>query len=108
LESRDPTTAIATLQSNQISARLGISVAGAGDVNGDGYADVIVGADSYDSGQMDEGAAFVFHGGAAGVASGDPATASATLQSNQGLRARHGARHRRGEGRQHPARPQGP
>jgi hypothetical protein len=38
-------------------------VAGAGDVNGDGYADVIVGAPLYDNGQSDEGAAFVFLGG---------------------------------------------
>ena len=40
------------------------SVAGAGDVNGDGYADVIVGAYRYDDGQTDEGAAFVFLGSA--------------------------------------------
>ncbi|MHC4108991.1 MAG: integrin alpha, partial [Planctomycetota bacterium] len=33
-----------------------------GDVNGDGYADVIVGAYYYDAGQSDEGAAFVFLG----------------------------------------------
>jgi len=37
-------------------------VASAGDVNGDGYADVIVGAKDYDNGQTDEGAAFVFYG----------------------------------------------
>ena len=41
---------------------MGISVASAGDVNGDGYADVIVGAHLYDAGQTDEGAAFVFLG----------------------------------------------
>ena len=29
-----------------------------GDVNGDGYADIIVGADSYDNGEVDEGAAW--------------------------------------------------
>jgi hypothetical protein len=33
-------------------------------VNGDGFADVIVGASDYDAGQTDEGAAFVFHGNA--------------------------------------------
>ena len=38
----------------------------AGDVNGDGYADVIVGAPGYDNGQTDEGRAFVFLGSAAG------------------------------------------
>ena len=40
-------------------------------MNGDGYADVIVGALDYDAGQPDEGAAFVFLGGAAGIADGD-------------------------------------
>jgi uncharacterized repeat protein (TIGR01451 family) len=37
-------------------------------VNGDGYADVIVGADFYDNGQVNEGRAFVFYGnGGAGL-----------------------------------------
>jgi hypothetical protein len=51
----------------QEAARLGISVSSAGDVNGDGYDDVIVGADLYDGGLHNEGAAFVFHGSAAGL-----------------------------------------
>jgi len=79
----DPSTASAQLESDQADANLGISVAGAGDVNGDGYADVLVGADFYDAGQSDEGAAFVFLGSAAGVPSGSPATASAQLESDQ-------------------------
>ena len=83
IASGNPTTAAATLESNQTGAVLGASVAGAGDVNGDGYADVIVGARLYDRGQMDEGAAFVFLGSASGIASGNPATAAATLESNQ-------------------------
>ena len=36
-------------------------------MNGDGYADVIVGAVRYDNGQTDEGRAFVYHGSAAGL-----------------------------------------
>jgi hypothetical protein len=78
-----PLTADAQLESNQASAALGTSVAGAGDVNGDGYADVIVGAPSYDAGEADEGAAFVFLGSASGIADGNPLTADAQLESNQ-------------------------
>ena len=78
-----PLTADAQLESNQVGAALGTSVAGAGDVNGDGYADVIVGAPSYDAGEADEGAAFVFLGGASGVADGNPVTAATQLESNQ-------------------------
>ena len=55
-----------TAESDQESARFGCSVATAGDVNGDGYADVIVGAPQYDNGQTDEGRATVYYGSAAG------------------------------------------
>ncbi len=54
----------AQFESNQAGANLGASVAGAGDINGDGFADVVVGAPFYDNGQADEGAAFVYFGGA--------------------------------------------
>jgi hypothetical protein len=60
-------TANCTLESNQEEAFLGISVSSAGDVNGDGYSDVIVGACYYDNGQTDEGAAFVYHGSPSGL-----------------------------------------
>jgi len=57
-----------TAESDQVGAFFGVSVATAGDVNGDGHADVLVGAESYDNGQADEGRAFVYHGSAAGLA----------------------------------------
>src|SRR5690606_37584382 len=81
--SGNPATAHAVLESDQASAALGSSVASAGDVNGDGYGDVIVGAPAYDGGQNDEGSAFVFLGGASGMADGNPATAHARLESDQ-------------------------
>ncbi|MEZ4334399.1 MAG: integrin alpha [Myxococcota bacterium] len=71
------------LESNQVSAQMGTCVSPAGDVNGDGYADVLVGAPLYDLGHADEGAAFVFHGGPGGLADGNPLNAAAVLQSNQ-------------------------
>ncbi len=68
----------AILQSNQVSAYHGKSVAAAGDVNRDGYADVVVGAPSFDNGQSNEGAAFLYLGGASFNTSAD-----AQLEGNQ-------------------------
>ena len=72
-------TANWTAESNQADARFGTSVSTAGDVNGDGYSDVIVGAYTFDNGQTDEGRAFVYHGTASGLS----ATANWTAESNQ-------------------------
>lgn len=55
-----------TAESNPVDARFGHSVATAGDVNGDGYSDVIAGAPRYDAGQTDEGRAFVYYGNGGG------------------------------------------
>src|SRR6185436_20138077 len=62
------TSATWTAESDQAGASFGVSVATAGDVNGDGYADVVIGAYGYDNGQSNEGRAFVYHGSAAGLA----------------------------------------
>ena len=61
------TTPVATLECNKQAAFFGSSVGTAGDVNGDGYADVIVGAPNYTNGQSGEGAVFVYLGSSSGV-----------------------------------------
>ena len=73
------TSVDAVLQSNQVGAALGYSVSGAGDVNGDGYADVVVGAYRYSAGQTEEGAAFIYFGGSGAFNT----AADAQLESNQ-------------------------
>jgi Tol biopolymer transport system component len=78
-----PANAHAQFESNQLGAALGQSVASAGDVNGDGYSDVIVGAYLYSNGESWEGAAFVFLGSPAGLVDGSPANAHARLESDQ-------------------------
>jgi hypothetical protein len=72
-----------TAESNQADAEMGFSVSTAGNVNGDGFSDVIVGANRFDNGQVDEGRAYVYHGSAAGlgfnaswIAEGDQAGAN--------------------------------
>jgi hypothetical protein len=73
------TTAAAILETNQINAQMGFSVSTAGDVNGDGYSDVIVGAALFDNGETNEGAAFIYHGSAVGILT----TPALTIESNQ-------------------------
>lgn len=65
-------------ESAQAVARLGTSVSAAGDVNCDGWDDVIVGAPQYDNGETDEGAAFIFYGATGGIS-----TTYTVLDSNQ-------------------------
>jgi len=68
-----------TAEGNQVEAAFGNAVSTAGDVNGDGYSDVIIGAKIFDNGQAEEGKAFVYLGSATGLA----ASPSWTAEGNQ-------------------------
>jgi len=75
-----PTVPAVVLQSNLPSAFFGWSVGTAGDVNGDGYGDLLVGAQNWESiaAENQEGAVFVYHGSATGITT----TPTIILQSN--------------------------
>ena len=68
-----------TAEGNQSNAFFGRSIASAGDVNGDGYSDVIVGAYLYDNGEDGEGRAYVYHRSATGLST----SYAWTAESNQ-------------------------
>lgn len=72
-------TPVWTAQGNQEFASFGYSVATAGDVDGDGYSDVLVGAPGFKHGEAQEGRAFLYRGTATGVA----LTESWTAESDQ-------------------------
>lgn len=74
----NPANANALFASSQADALLGFSVASAGDINSDGYSDVLAGAPHYDNGEDNEGAAFLYYGSANGL---NPAPT--LLESNQ-------------------------
>jgi len=64
---------------DQDGAEFGGAVAAAGDVNGDGFADIIIGAHKYNGGEDKEGRVFVYYGSASGL----PATPSWMAEIDQ-------------------------
>ncbi len=78
-------TADLLLTGGEVSGDFGLSVASAGDVNGDGYPDVIVGAHQSDAGGVDAGAAFVYYGGPNADASADRTMIGAAANDHFGF-----------------------
>jgi hypothetical protein len=66
-----PTLESWSAESNQANSSfgggIGTAIAGGGDVNGDGYSDVIIGAPTFDNGESDEGKVFVYFGAQQGL-----------------------------------------
>jgi hypothetical protein len=73
------TTPAWTAESNRANSRFGVPVGAAGDVNGDGYDDILVGATLWSNPERNERAAFVYYGSAYGL----PASASFVFETNQ-------------------------
>ena len=60
----------------------GVSVSSAGDVNGDGYDDLIIGADGADPNGLNSGETHVVYGGATGTERTVPVTAQGTVSAD--------------------------
>ncbi len=75
-----------TATGTQSSADFARNVAGVGDLNGDGWDDIAVGAYRYDEGETDEGKVFVYYGSAAGLSAAPDWTAESNeAGANLGL-----------------------
>ena len=68
-----------TIQANRPHAVLGLMAEPAGDVNGDGYADLMLGSPDFENGQLREGMVAVFLGSARGL----PSEPDWTLESDR-------------------------
>lgn len=72
-----------TAYGNQVEPRFGMSGDGVGDLNGDGFDDLAVGAYYYDNPESNEGAVFVWYGTSSGLGDpGEPANADWMAEAN--------------------------
>ncbi len=78
IPSGDLSTASSVIRDDDSYDAFGLSVAGAGDTNGDGYDDVVIGGET----DTDEGVALIYLGGPGGIASGDPSSADTTIKGD--------------------------
>lgn len=68
-----------TMEGDSVFEQIGNSVSNAGDLNGDGFDDVIIGCENLSYGQSVEGGAFIYYGSASGLS----ATPDYVLERNQ-------------------------
>jgi hypothetical protein len=75
---------------NQADGNFGNAVAGAGDVNGDGFDDIVIGMEAWDQkintffSILDVGRAYVYHGGSTGLAASPATTIQGSGNANFG------------------------
>jgi hypothetical protein len=74
----DTSKAVATISAEAFGDNLGFSVASAGDVNGDGFDDILIGARSNDDNGIQSGRVYLFYGPVSGSLSA--ATADAIIE----------------------------
>ena len=74
----DTSKAVATISAEAFGDNLGFSVASAGDVNGDGFDDILIGARSNDDNGIQSGRVYLFYGPVSG--SLDATTADAIIE----------------------------
>ncbi|MFZ5468751.1 MAG: FG-GAP-like repeat-containing protein [Myxococcota bacterium] len=84
-EGLTPTNFWTVAPTNQAGAAFGAAVASAGDVNGDGFGDVLIGAKDWNGQASDEGRVYLFLGGATGLATSPAWTADPTDESSAEL-----------------------
>jgi FG-GAP repeat len=71
----DTSKAVATISAEGFGDNLGFSVASAGDVNGDGFDDILIGARSNDDNGIQSGRVYLFYGPVSGTLSATTADA---------------------------------
>jgi hypothetical protein len=72
--SLDWTEANTIVEAGVMGSKMGSRVSGAGDINGDGYSDIVIAADDYEDPVAGKGGIFIFHGSPDGIKSGNRVT----------------------------------
>jgi len=71
-----------SLSGSTIDAKLGMSIAGDGDVNGDGYADIAISSTGSKGSPFGYGAVHIFHGGSTAISSQPQTSIKVDIQGN--------------------------